>query len=59
YLGLFKLVRDYSNNSFLVDLPSYLKQWECTPFFMHRYFAFMSRTTIGYFRDDLALKPQT
>ena len=33
YIGPYKIVRDFSNNSFELDLPAHLKQWRIHPVF--------------------------
>ena len=37
FIGPYRIIEDYHNNSYKIDLPSHLKQWEVLPVFHSSY----------------------
>jgi hypothetical protein len=59
FIGPYKLVRDFRNNSFKLDLPPRLRQRGIHPVFIHRYFGHTFRMMIAFSQAAWRHKSQT
>jgi len=49
FIGPYKVLHDFRNNSFQLELPPHLKRVECIMYFTHHSCAYTSQMMTGFF----------